>query len=193
MNTTVEITETGKPALQRLQTASRTGAVNRQIGRAVMKLLKNHFRALPPNKRGFPTTHFWRRAASAMSFQADRDSIHVSVNQVGVSQRFLGGDIDPVRAKFLTIPAIAETYGHRAGDFSDLKVVRGPFKMYTGRFVSLALAPKDWKPNPASPDDSTGVYFWLVCHVSQLPDPKVLPTKDEIRQTALNAARAALR
>jgi len=99
------------------------------------------------------------------------DSIRIRVNQIGVRQRLLGGDIDPVRAKFLTIPAIAETYGHRAADFGNLKIVRGPFQMYTGRLVSLALVPADWTRDKSTPFSSAGVYFWLVRHVSQDPNP----------------------
>jgi hypothetical protein len=189
MSTIVEITESAKPALRRLKLGLKHGAANGAVGRAVVKLVRNHFLALPPNKRGMPTTHFWRRAAKATTSQADRDSVHIRINQVGVSQRLLGGPIDPVRVEFLTIPAIAESYGHRAGDFNSLKVVRGSFKMYTGRIVSLALAPEDWKPNPANPGDSSGVFFWLVRHVTQDPDPTVLPSRRKIRHAALAALK----
>src|ERR1700722_16827224 len=123
--TTIEITEGAKPAMHRLLTFVKGRAANAAMGRAVLALFIRHFLALPPNKRGLPTTHFWRRAANATTFEASPDSVRISVNQTGVMQRFLGGDIAPVRVKFLTIPAIAETYGHRAGDFSGLKVIRG--------------------------------------------------------------------
>jgi hypothetical protein len=189
MSTTIEVTESAKPALRRLKLGLKHGAANAAIGRAVVKLFRNHFLALPPNKRGMPTTHFWRRAAKATTYQADRDSIHIRINQVGISQRLLGGPVDPVRVDFLTIPAIAETYGHRAGDFSNLKVERGLFKMYTGRIVTLALVPKDWKPNPLNPGDSSGVFFWLVRHVTQDPDPTVLPSNRQIRHAALKAVK----
>jgi hypothetical protein len=185
--TTIEIIERSRPALRQLQIDLKGRAVNIVMGSAVVTLLRRHFLALPPNKRGFPTTHFWRRAADATKFEATHDSVRISVNQTGVRQRFLGGDINPVRAKFLTIPAIAETYGHRAGDFSGLKVVQGWFAVYTGRNATLALVPKDWK-QLGFPGDSTGVYFWLVKNVSQKPDPTVLPTDDEIGKTAVRVA-----
>jgi hypothetical protein len=193
MRTTVEITESAKPALRRLRLGLKHGAANAAIGRAVVKLVQNHFLALPPNRRGMPTTHFWRRAANATTFQADQDSVHIQINQVGVSQRLLGGPIDPVRVDFLTIPAIAQTYGHHAADFNNLKVVHGSFQMYTGRIVSFALVPNDWKPNPVNPSDSTGIFFWLVRHVTQLPDPTVLPTDVEVGKTALEAAAEVYR
>jgi len=186
--TTIEIIERTRPALRQLQIDLKGRAVNAVMGSAIVQLFRRHFLALPPNKRGFPTTHFWRRAADATKFEATHDSVRISVNQTGVRQRFLGGDIHPIRAKFLTIPAIAETYGHRAGDFSGLKVVRGSFEIYTGRTVSWALVPNDWKPNFWNPGDSSGVFFWLVRHVSQKPDSTVLPAYDEIGKTAVHAA-----
>jgi hypothetical protein len=186
--TTIEITEGAKPAMHRLLTFVKGRAANTAMGRAVLTLFIRHFLALPPNQRGLPTTHFWRRAANATTFEANPDSVRISVNQTGVMQRFLGGEIGPIRAKYLTIPAIAETYGHRAGDFSGLKVVRGSFWMYTGRKVSLALVPNDWKPNFWNPGDSSGVFFWLVGHVTQQPDSTVLPAYDDIGKTAVAAA-----
>ncbi len=189
MSTTVEITESADLALRRLKLGLKHGVTNAAFGRAVVKLVQNHFLALPPNKRGMPTTHFWRRAAEATTYRADRDSVRIRINQAGISQRLLGGPIDPVRVEFLTIPAIAETYGHRAGDFNNLKVVRGSFKMYTGAFVPLALVPKDWKLNPVNPSDSSGVFFWLVRHVTQKPDPTVLPSNLQIRHAARKAVK----
>jgi hypothetical protein len=188
LNISVEVIERARPPVRELTLALKNGAANPSIGRAVVALLRKHFLALPPNKRGFPTTHFWRRAAKATSFDFARDWVRVSVKQTGVRQRLLGGHIDPIRSDYLTIPAIAETYGHRAGDFSGLKVVRGDFEMYTGRHVWLALAPQDWKRDPQDPTGSAGVFFWLVNGVNQDPDPSVLPTIGEIRKTALQAA-----
>ena len=193
MTTTIEITENAKPAMERLKLKLRNDATNPVIGHAVVKLLKQRFLAKPRNWRGFPTTHFWPRAAAATTFQADGESVRISVNQIGVMQRFLGGSIIPTRAKFLTIPAIAEAYGHRAGDFSGLKVARGDFEMYHGRRVSLALVAPDWKPNLDDPADTTGVYFWLVRAVSQQPDPTVLPDENEITWTALAAIKGSLK
>jgi hypothetical protein len=187
MSTTVKITNSPLPVLGPLDSALRSGQLYEEIGRDTVKLIRDNFYSLPSNERGFPTTHFWQRAAEATRYEASKDEVRISVNQVGVRQRLLGGDIDPVRAKFLTIPAIAETYGHRAADFSNLKIARGPFQMYTGRLVSLALVPADWKPDESSPYSSKGVYFWLVRHVSQDPNLDVLPPDDEILDTALSA------
>jgi len=187
MSTTVKIINSPLPVLGPLDAALRSGQLYEEIGRNTVKLIRDNFYSLPPNERGFPTTHFWHRAAEATQYEAGQDAVRISVNQIGVRQRLLGGDIDPVRAKFLTIPAIAETYGHRAADFGNLKIVRGPFQMYTGRLVSLALVPADWTRDKSTLFSSAGVYFWLVGHVSQDPNPDVLPSDDEILDAALSA------
>jgi hypothetical protein len=187
MSTTVKIISSPLPVLGPLDSSLRSGELYEEIGRDTVKLIRDNFYSLPSNERGFPTTHFWPRAAEATQYEAGQDAVRVTVNQVGVRQRLLGGEIDPVRAKFLTIPAIAETYGHRAADFSNLKIVRGPFQMYTGRIVSLALVPADWTRDTSAPFSSAGVYFWLVSHVSQDPNPDVLPSDDEILDAALSA------
>ncbi len=187
MSATVKITSSPLPVLGPLDSALRSGELYEEIGRDTVELIRENFYSLPSNERGFPTTHFWRRAAETTEYEAGQDAVRISINQVGVRRRLLGGDIDPVRAKFLTIPAIAETYGHRAADFGNLKIVRGPFQMYTGRLVSLALVSADWTRDKSTPFSSAGVYFWLVGRVSQDPNPDVLPSDDEILDAALSA------
>jgi len=127
-----------------LDTALRSGQLYEEIGRDTVKLIRDNFNSLRPNERGFPTTHFWHRAAEATQYEAGQDAVRISVNQIGVSSVFWAATSILYAQKFLTIPAIAETYGHRAADFGNLKIVRGPFQMYTGRLVSLALVPADW-------------------------------------------------
>ncbi len=185
MNTTVEIIERATPALQRMALELDGRAVRQAIGEGVVILIQEHFYGLPPNKADFPTTRFWPRAAEATSCEEVSNGVQVSVSQTGVRQRFLGGGINPVRGKFLTIPAIAEAYGHGASDFADLKVYR------TSRDGSpaLALARPNLVPDQTGGINPDSVYYWLVRHVSQEPDPSVLPEDKEIFEAALKAAR----
>lgn len=177
MAATVQITESYKPALQRLWLDLHSEASSNRIGRDVVALVQNHFRELPSNERKFPSTHFWQRAAEATSYRVEEDNVVVSVDQVGIRQRYLGGDIKAISGKYLTIPAIAWTYGHSASEFDDLKVVRGHFITYWGRDVSLALVPSHWREDMFKP---ATVYFWLVQSVTQGPNSNVLPSDDAI-------------
>ena len=181
-----------RPILDLIKTRLPPGRLSEEIARDLVKSIRGHFLSLPSNEREFPTTHFWRRAAESTRYEVKSDGVRISISQVGVRQRFLGGDINSVRAKFLTIPAIAETYGHRAADFSDLKIVHGFFGMYNGGVATLALVPADWTKEKSGNLESSGVYFWLLEHVSQGPNPDVLPSNDEIIEVIVRAANRLL-
>jgi hypothetical protein len=190
MSTTVGIVERATPALVSFELAPSSGQVNSAIGRAVVKLMQDHFSTLPPNKRHFPGTGFWKPAAQATQFEALPGGVRISVNQTGVRQRFLGGPIEAVKAGYLTIPAVAEAYGHRATEFTNLKLFGGRSSS-TGRGgpVGLKLATGASKANST---ESDGVFYWLVQSVWQEPNPKILPTDIEMSATALPAANRAL-
>jgi hypothetical protein len=183
---TVEIIERSAPALKRIQ-ADASDVLPHEIGRAVVELLQRHFRALPANKRGFPTSNFWGRAADATQYDATPDGVRVNINQTGVRQRFLGGPIAPVRGKYLTIPNIAETYGHSAREFGDLKMCTTE---YHG-LPSPGLAPADVVESNRGRVNPDSVWFFLRRAVWQRPDPEVLPTNEEIAKAAIEAARNA--
>jgi hypothetical protein len=192
MNITVEIIDRATPAVKRIEAGLKSGAIQREIGGSVVKLVQDHFHSLPPNKYHFPTTRFWQRAADATSYEAVPDGVRIRVNQVGVRQRFFGGPIDPKRGRYLTIPAVAETYGCSAADFSNLVVVRSGKASDPNGSSRLALAPATAARNAAGLVDPANVYFWLVRHVWQDGNPEVLPEDQEIIDTALAAARRYL-
>ncbi|MDB6064943.1 MAG: hypothetical protein JWR26_1151 [Pedosphaera sp.] len=192
MNITVEIIDRATPAVKRIEAGLKSGAIQREIGGSVVKLVRDHFHSLPPNKYHFPTTRFWQRAADATNYEAIPDGVRIRVNQVGVRQRFFGGPIDPKHGRYLTIPAIAETYGCSAADFSNLIVVRAASTDDSLVRSHLALAPASVAKNAAGLVDPANVYFWLVAHVWQEGNPEVLPEDQEIIDTALAAARRYL-
>lgn len=184
MSTNVQVTESLKPVLSALEFGLKSGAIQEVIGRNVVKLIQDNFRTLPPNERGFPSTGFWQRAAEATHYTVVQDGVLFSIDQIGVRQRFFGGEIKPVHAQRLTIPAIAEAYGHSAAYFGNLKVIRGFFRTYWGSITDLALVPADWDEKKV---DRFGVYFWLVGRVSQEANPDVLPADDDIFDAASEA------
>jgi hypothetical protein len=173
--------------------AAAGGAVRRQISDYLAILDDQR-----PNRLGGKRTHFYANAARSVSYKADPTGATVSINSTGIAQRLHGGTIKPVNAKFLTIPAISEAHGRRAGEFDFLQVVFGK----SGRPVALAERPnqeirierkrgKDLSASyrtKAGPERGGKIYFWLVESVTQQPDPSVLPSEDSIAQ----AARLAL-
>jgi hypothetical protein len=190
MPITLTISENSKPPLRRLTVAIQERTVDREIGRAVVQLIKDNFHALPSNRHNFPSTGFWQRAAEATRYDLVPDGVQISVNQIGVRQRLLGGVINPRRGRFLTIPAIAETYGHAPADFGPLKIVRatGPSDHST-----LALVPESLAAEKSNPINPGSVYFWLITSATQPPNPEVLPTDDSLLATALLAATNTLK
>ena len=185
MTTTVEIIERATPALKRIATELDSNAARQAMGEGVVELIQEHFYGLPPNKAGFPTTRFWPRAAEATTCEEVSDGVQVSISQTGVRQRLLGGSIKPVNGKFLTIPAIAETYGHGATEFADLKVYHSNY----GGWPALALARATLVTDETGGINPDSVYYWLVRQVSQKPDPTVLPEDQEILEAASKAAQ----
>jgi hypothetical protein len=140
------------------------------------------------NQRGFPTTNFWGRAADATRYDVADDGVRVSINQTGVRQRFLGGPIHAIHGKYLTIPNIAETYGHSARDFSGLKMCTTE---YAGS-PALGLAPEAMVKAGHGRVDGAAVWFFLRRAVWQEPDPGVLPADHELTDLALEAASNAI-
>jgi hypothetical protein len=127
------------------------------------------------NQLGGERSHFYRKAALGTTLDVDDEGADITVHQTGFRQRLLGGEIHAKNVKYLTIPAIAEAYGHPAKDF-ELR-----FIMF--RSGSKALAGKG---------QDARVYYWLKESVNQDPDPSVLPSEDAIRQAAMSGARSWL-
>lgn len=186
MPITLEITDNARPAMKQLTAGLSSPEFRGDIGRSVADCVRSHLAGLPPNKYGYPTTGFWQRAALATKSEVLPDGVSVSIDQVGVRQRYLGGPINPVRARRLTIPAKAEAYGHAATEFWNLKIVRAASPLT--QHPALALAPRDTKPGPGGFVDADSVYYWLVGGVWQQPDPGVLPDDSELHAAALNGA-----
>jgi hypothetical protein len=151
------------------------------VGQAAQQLIKEHFEKLANDSAhhktarslGAQRTGLYEEASRATQQPVlERGGVSVSINQVAIAQRYFGGTIVPVNAKFLAIPARTETYGHRPREFKDLH----PIFFKSG---AAALA-----------DAEGGVYFWLVKSVTQSADPTVLPEDSDLLDHAMLAAAA---
>jgi hypothetical protein len=121
------ISDRATPVTLAIAASVQTDLLKPIVGRAGVNVFKRHFNALDrsePNALGGARTHFYRRVANSAHFDEVGDGVVVSVNEIGVRQRIVGGTIRPKAGKkFLTIPVAPEAHGKRAGQFTDLVVI----------------------------------------------------------------------
>lgn len=184
--------------------AARLRDAQRTIGTALVRLIQQHFRGLPPNKMGWPSTGFWAGAARGVGWDRGEGGTVViyadnEEHPGAVRQLYYGGTIR-AKDKKLTIPARAEFYGHRAGEFDNLKVV---VFGNTGT-AALVVGPGgtglvDFSTGRSRIRTATGVRaagvvaYWLKDEVTQPPHPEVLPTDGQIADAAIVAVAEQLR
>lgn len=164
------------------------------IARAEERLFQDHIGQLPPNRLG-KSTGFWKDAVRSTHAEPTDTGCMVSISKLGFRQRYYGGEIKPVNAQYLTIPARSEFYGARARQFTNLRFVL--FRSGTAALVINDGGAE--KINSLGSSKSVGgkksasmVAFWLVKSVNQRGNPDVIPSDDQITATAVAAAGAAL-
>jgi hypothetical protein len=189
------------PSIRRLASALTPRRLNATVGPAATKLTQKHLLANPPNKRGFPTTNFWSRAAKATNWAETNEGPRVSIAQIGMRQRYHGGVIKPVNAKALTIPVAAEAYGKTAADFGgQLKLVVIPGKgawLAKASFEDRSTGSQRGRKKLQGPGLSTvrqrlKFLFRLSAGVNQDANPQIIPTTDEYGDTGIKAIQEAL-
>ncbi len=193
----IDIHDRATPAVAGILTELQLAGVKPVIGRAVVRLVQEHFLRLNrsrPNQLGGPRTNFYAQAARNTRFQVTARGVKLSVDQVGIRQRLQGGPILPRHAAHLTLPAIAQAYGRRAGDFRQLELL---WRRIGGQTRAVALVEAAAKSprvrGPATASAGGKVLFWLVRSVTQKPDPSVLPTDQEMIDVASAGANEYFR
>jgi len=187
-----------RPALQSLRAALGPERLHAAIGTEVKRLIQSHLLTLGTNKRGWPTTNFWARAAKATSDESDARSATVSINQIGVRQRYYGGTITPTRRRFLTIPISPEAYGKTASDFPNSFLIttkKGAYIVQRGESISAAGNVVKSRGRGFAAKRVVAALeflFKLSRGVTQEPDPNVLPSEEAITAAALTAVRRNL-
>jgi hypothetical protein len=176
-------------AVEKLGGAISGDDVRMVMGDAVRNVLRDHFTALAHDAehhktaRGFgvsPTGVYEEARAQTQEPQLESGGVSVSINQVAIAQRLFGGDIEPVNAKFLAIPARSEAYGKRPREFENLRFIL--FPSGAGALVE--------KGGGKKANLEGLVYFWLVKHVHQEPDPSVLPEESAMLDAAMANAQS---
>lgn len=190
------------PPLLRLAAYIKDPNTRKVMGRGVATELRKHFSRLDeqrPNKLGGKRTHFWgqvRRSVQQPELVGG-DGLKIAINHVAAAQKYFGGDIEPVDADWLTLPARAESYAHRAREFDDLH-----FVLFRSSLAALVQNEQTSlggrvhgsvteKGRTKGETTGGGIFYWLVKHVHQDPDETVLQPETSggvtLQQAALTA------
>jgi hypothetical protein len=201
---TIEMSGEGEAQqkIAKLHQAGLPAGLHSSIARKVADATRDHLKERDrnhPNKLGGKRSHFYWNAAETVQGSPTVEGAVITINQLGLRQRWLGGDIYPVHAKMLAIPARAEAYGVSPKDFpGDLTVIKF-------RSGAMALV-KDEQTHTV--DDAGNirvrsaergqrktrkrtvglVEYWLKDHVYQAPDSDVLPSPETILNAAIEGA-----
>lgn len=184
--------DTATPMLRNLTRLASYPEVREGMADACAALTRDHLDALPPNRQ-FPerSTGFYRKAEVTTEQSEGGFSVLVDHKDKpgAMRQRFYGGDIF-AKDRLLTIPARAEFYGRRAGEFDNLRFVmfgKGGAKALVVGKGGVELV--NWHATGSGPRRLKGagrrergmVAYWLVDHVFQEGDVGVIPTIDEYK------------
>lgn len=187
----LKVSDTISPELRAKAYAMDPQRIGLVAGRAIAGQLREHLFGLDrsrPNKLGGKRTHFYSQAArSVQQPRKEGGGVVVSINHVGIRQRYEGGDIRPVRAKFLTIPVIAEAHGKRAREFNNLSFAitkQGP-ALVENRSTGIRKTKKGFRPTHSVIGGR--IYFLLRKKVHQDPDATVIPTRQAMLAVATRA------
>jgi hypothetical protein len=169
------------PAARRLQIGLQPDRLFPIVGRSGVNTIREHLFGLNqtrPNAMGGARTNFYASAARGTHFDAVADGVKISINQVGMAQRYFGGVITAKKVKLLTIPACPEAYGHRASEFPGLTFVVLGGKPALVRYAQTILGSRTVKGQKrfyGKRKVEFQVMFWLKHSVDQAPDETVLP------------------
>lgn len=196
---TINLRDTATPVVSGVLEGLAPERINPVLARAAVNVTREHLFRLNgerANALGGQRTNFYAQAARGTNFEVTATGFLLSVNQVGIRQRFFGGTIEPKGGKkYLTIPMRAEAYGRRAREFNNLR-----FAMVAGIGPALVEAEATTLKRTRSKKDGVstsrlksagetggGVMYRLVRKVTQRADPTVMPSGGEYA-VALGAA-----
>jgi hypothetical protein len=162
------------------------------LGPGLTVRVQRHLLSNGINQQGWPSTHFWADAARGTTWGAQGDSVLISINKIGVRQRYYGGTIKPVKAKALAIPISPVSYGHLPSEFPGLfllKTAKGAYLVQPGRELSdkgNVIGRRRAGGNAGRRQKaSLNFLFLLSAGVTQDPDPNVIPSEDELAETSM--------
>lgn len=197
----VSISDNATPAIAAKLAKCDPSRLRKLLAPGLLSFTKLHLRANGTNKRGWPSTGFWTNAARATSWQnvdtrGQSVSGMITINAIGVRQRYHGGVIAPVRAKALAIPISPVSYGHPTKDFPGLFLIKTKKGAYLAQRDASATGKeskthfndraKGMKGNVSRRHRATLTFlFKLVGSVTQQPDPSCIPSGDQLAEVGM--------
>lgn len=180
--------DTATPFLVRLSgaiTGDRT-LLHDYVSRRAAETARRHVRTIAPGRHstadrlGARRTGFLERAAGSIEPAADGRAAYLEFpRSFGLHRAFGPLLIVPVRGgKYLTIPAIAEAYGRRAGEITGLV-----FKIL-GRHRALVMMRNEREFD---------VFYWLVRSVTLEQDRLLMPSEFDFALAAEKGAEDLIR
>lgn len=186
--------DTATPGLAELAARVTPQRMAAEVGPRCTRMVSRHLRENGRNKKGWPTTNFWPRAAKATNWQEGDGYVDIVTNQIGVRQRLMGGPISPVNAGALTIPISPVAYGHRASEFPGAFVIwtaKGGF-IVQAQSIDGGAAPKGGH-GKSRKKAALNFLFKLAKGVNQKPDPTVYPSDEDFKAAFDESVEALMR
>jgi len=162
------------------------------------------------NKLGGKTTGFWKAVSNSVASVADAEGATVSISHRGVALQYYGGEVKPVNAKALSIPAHKSAHGIYARQYPDLLAYIpatkqfGPFRSGGGQdtvgylvrgetYTRTRGKNKGTEGVRALPKDRGGELIYVLrSRTYHTGDPGILPTDDQMKTAAAEAGAAYL-
>ena len=198
------VSDDATPALRELMESLTPARFAGRVGPRLAELTETHLAALGLNVKGYPSTGFYEKFARNVRWLPQPTGVAVAIlpaiingRQAGLALRVFGGTITPQTVNMLAIPISPVSYGHVPSDFPGLFLLKTPKGAYlcqkgeqisekTGRSIK---AGRGQGGNAGRRIKADLVFlFKLAASVTQAGDREVLPSDDELLETAARAA-----
>ena len=175
-------------------------AISRSAAQGVARAAQDHLREYDdshPNKNSWPRSHFVRGLSD--DIQLEEGSVSASGATITASPEFFhklnGGDVSPIRKKYLAIPERGSAYAAgspgegKTPTLSLLLSNKGGVK----HVIGLALIEGSPKIAFAHQGLDAQIWYWLVKGpVHHDGDPNILPSDDELHTAAMDGVNEIL-
>ena len=165
--------------------------LDKAIAHDMTTMTQAHLRALGearPNELGGRSSRYYEQAALNTRGDATPGEIKISIQQIGMNLHYHGGTVFPKVAKWLGIPATAETYGKRAREFDNLKFVKFSdtlAALLVGKGGTERFDRGGRKAVKGAGKSAAGkVMYWLKKSTEHQPDHTVIPNENAFYESS---------